>query len=170
MPSLRLSLRTAVAVPFIAVFVLAVGLLSFWQQRQVDRLIDQESMRLLDAITIASRQQLTEYLETPLQVQQAMAEALAREQLYRPGDMQPIYRHLLQAFTQLYVQYDQISVVSFGGVGGEYAGVRRESDGRYRLMLQDDSTHGVLQVFAGREPVAGTAQSFPGYDPRLRPW
>ena len=68
MPSLRLSLRTAVAVPFIAVFVLAVGLLSFWQQRQVDRLIDQESMRLLDAITIASRQQLTEYLETPLQV------------------------------------------------------------------------------------------------------
>ena len=58
MPSLRLSLRTAVIVPFIAVFVLAVGLLSFWQQRQVDKLIDQESMRLLDAITIASRQQL----------------------------------------------------------------------------------------------------------------
>ena len=58
MPSFRLSLRTAVIVPFIAVFVLAVGLLSFWQQRQVDKLIDQESMRLLDAITIASRQQL----------------------------------------------------------------------------------------------------------------
>ncbi len=169
MPSLRLSLRTAVIVPFIAVFVLAVGLLSFWQQRQVDKLIDQESMRLLDAITIASRQQLIEYLETPLQVQQALADALARERLYTPGDMRPVYRHLLQAFTQLYVQYDQISVLSFGGVGGEYAGVRRESDGRYQLMLQDDSTHGLLQVFDGPEVAAG-ALAFPGYDPRVRPW
>ena len=169
MPSLRLSLRTAVIVPFIAVFVLAVGLLSFWQHRQVDKLIDQESMRLLDAITIASRQQLTEYLETPLQVQQSLAEALARERLYTPGDMRPVYRHLLQAFTQLYVQYDQISVLSFGGVGGEYAGVRRESDGRYRLMLQDDSTHGLLQIFDGLEVAAG-AVGFSGYDPRVRPW
>ena len=105
-----------------------------------------------------------------MQVQQALADALARERLYTPGDMRPVYRHLLQAFTQLYVQYDQISVLSFGGVGGEYAGVRRESDGRYRLMLQDDSTQGVLKVFAGQEPVAGTAQDFPGYDPRVRPW
>ncbi|MQP75635.1 EAL domain-containing protein [Stenotrophomonas sp. MYb238] len=170
MPSFRISLRTGVIVPFIAVFALAVGLLSFWQQRQVDRLINQESMRLLDAITTASRQQLVDYLETPLQVQHALAQALGQAGLYTPGDMRPIYLHLLRAFSQLYAQYDQISVLSFGGVGGEYTGVRRESDGRYRLILQDDSTHGVLQVFAGREPVAGTARSFPGYDPRVRPW
>lgn len=169
MPQLRLSLRTAVTLPFIAVFALTVGLLSFWQQRQVDKLINQESLRLLDAITIASRHQLAEYLETPLQVQHAVADALARDGVYRPGDMRPLYHHLIRAFSELYAQYDQISVMGFGGVRGEYAGVRRERDGTYRLILQDDSTQGMMRVFPGLEP-SPDALGYAGYDPRIRPW
>lgn len=169
MPPLRLPLRTAVIIPFIAVFALTVGLLAVWQQRQVDRLINQESLRLLASITTASRHQLTEYLETPLQVQQAIAEVLTRDRLYQSGDMQPIYRHLARSFTELYAQYEQISLLSFGGVHGEYTGVRREPDGRFRLILKDDSTQDMLHVFPGLAPAAG-APTFAGFDPRVRPW
>src|SRR5256885_6398901 len=51
MPAFRLSLRTAVTAPFIAVFVVTAGLLAAWQQRQVDQLINRESLRLLDSLS-----------------------------------------------------------------------------------------------------------------------
>ena len=171
MHAFRLSLRTAVTAPFLAVFLVTVGLLAFWQQRQVNQLINQESLRLLDAMSTASRQRLAEYLETPLRVQESIASAVARQQLYRAGDMQPIYAHLIRAFSELYAHYDQISLLSFGGVHGEYAAVRREPDGSLRLLLQDASTQGLLRIFPGLEPLPRPAGlSVPGYDPRVRPW
>jgi diguanylate cyclase (GGDEF)-like protein len=169
MPAFRLSLRTAVTAPFVAVFVVTVGLLAFWQQRQVEQLIQQESLRLLDSITTTSRHRLAEYLEAPLQIQQAMARAAARQDLYRPGDMGPMAEYLTRAFTQLYAQHGQISLLSFGGARGEYVGVRREGDGRFQLIRQDDSTQGMLRIFPGLDPRA-EASGLPGYDPRVRPW
>src|SRR5256885_13054683 len=60
-------------------------------------------------------------------------------------------------------------LLSFGGVQGEYTGVRLEPDGRYRLILQDRSTQGALQIFEGLEP-GPPMSSLAGYDPRVRPW
>ncbi|MCG8986153.1 EAL domain-containing protein [Delftia acidovorans] len=169
MPAFRLSLRTAVTAPFIAVFVVTAGLLAAWQQRQVDQLINRESLRLLDSLSTTTRHQLADYLETPLRVQQALAETVARQALYTPGDLRPIYGYLTRSFTELYAQHHQISLLSFGGVQGEYTGVRLEPDGRYRLILQDHSTQGALQIFEGLEP-GPPMSSLAGYDPRVRPW
>ena len=169
MHAFRLSLRTAVTVPFIAVFMVTVGLLAFWQQRQVDQLINQESLHLINGMSATTRHRLAEFLETPLRVQQSVASAVAREDLYRRGDMRPIYTHLLHSFSELYAHYDQISLLSFGGVHGEYAAVRREPQGSLSLLLQDGSTQDVLRIFEGPEPV-GASLSVPGYDPRVRPW
>ena len=169
MPAFRLSLRTAVTAPFIAVFVVTAGLLAAWQQRQVDQLINRESLRLLDSLSTTTRHQLADYLETPLRVQQALAETVARQALYTPGDLRPIYGYLTRSFTELYAQHHQISLLSFGGVQGEYTGVRLEPDGRYRLILQDRSTQGALQIFEGLEP-GPPMSSLAGYDPRVRPW
>ncbi len=169
MPAFRLSLRTAVTAPFIAVFVVTAGLLAAWQQRQVDQLINRESLRLLDSLSTTTRHQLADYLETPLRVQQALAETVARQALYTPGDLRPIYDYLTRSFTELYAQHHQISLLSFGGVQGEYTGVRLEPDGRYRLILQDRSTQGALQIFEGLEP-GPPMSSLAGYDPRVRPW
>ena len=169
MPAFRLSLRTAVTAPFIAVFVVTAGLLAAWQQRQVDQLINRESLRLLDSLSTTTRHQLADYLETPLRVQQALAETVARQALYTPGDLRPIYGYLTRSFTELYAQHHQISLLSFGGVQGEYTGVRLEPDGHYRLILQDRSTQGTLQIFEGLQP-GPPMSSLAGYDPRVRPW
>ncbi len=169
MHALRLSLRTAVTAPFIAVFVATVGLLAFWQQRQVDQLIDQQSLRLMNSLSAATSQRLADYLETPLRVQQSLAAAVSRQSLYQRGDMLGIYSHLIRSFSELYAQYEQISLLSFGGVHGEYAAVRRESDGSLRLLLLDESTHNTLRIFPGLKPEP-LGVAVPGYDPRVRPW
>lgn len=86
-----------------------------------------------------------------------------------PGDLRPIYGYLTRSFTELYAQHHQISLLSFGGVQGEYTGVRLEPDGHYRLILQDRSTQGTLQIFEGLQP-GPPMSSLAGYDPRVRPW
>lgn len=169
MPRFRFSLRTAVTAPFVAVFAVTAGLLAAWQQRQVDHLIHRESQRLLDSLSTTISHQLGDYLETPLRVQQALAETVARQALYTPGDMRPIYRYLTRSFTELYSQHQQISLLSFGGAQGEYTGVRLDPDGKYRLILQDDSTQGVLHIYPGLE-TGRPMSSLTGYDPRVRPW
>ncbi|MBN9366277.1 MAG: hypothetical protein J0H59_04505, partial [Comamonadaceae bacterium] len=59
MRPLQLSLRTAITVPFALLFAATVGLQAFMQHRQVQQLIDQESERLLAAITATARSRLS---------------------------------------------------------------------------------------------------------------
>ncbi|WP_220432891.1 hypothetical protein, partial [Raoultella terrigena] len=69
----QLSLRTAIAVPFAALFVGTVALQAVTQHRQIDALIDQESVRLLDAVTHTAGERLVNFLATPFSIQRSAA-------------------------------------------------------------------------------------------------
>ena len=166
----RLSLRTAIAVPFAALFVGTVALQAVTQHRQIDTLIDQESIRLLDAVTHTAGERLVNFLATPFRIQLSLSDAIGRHDLYRPGDLRPVHEYLRAVLDALYADQSQISMVGFGSREGDYTGMRREADGRLRLVLQDRSTQGRLEVHdigaAGDRVTALIA----GYDPRVRPW
>lgn len=169
MRAFQLSLRTAIAVPFSALFAATVALQAVTQHRQISQLIDQESVRLLDAITNTSHNRLAEFLETPFLIQSTVADAISRHALYQPGDMRPIYTHLHGVFADLYANEQQISLLSFGSRAGEYTGIRRDPGSGFRLILKDDSTNGLMNVYEDNTPRKVTA-AFPHYDPRVRPW
>ncbi|GKS74813.1 EAL domain-containing protein [Acidovorax sp. SUPP950] len=164
----QISLRTAIAVPFAVLFAATVALHAFTQQRQIGHLIDQESVRLLDAVTLTARDRLSRFLSRPFEIQRDIADAIGRHGLYQPGDMRPIHEHLRAVFDALYRDERQISLLSFGSRDGEYTGMRREADG-FRLILKDRSTEGLMHVYQSGTPDAVSA-SFRGYDPRIRPW
>ncbi|WP_397534394.1 EAL domain-containing protein [Roseateles sp.] len=132
--------------------------------------MDQEGDRLLDALTDTSRIRLTEFLEEPFRIQHSLADGIARHGLYTPGDLSPTYQYLLGTYKSLYLEREQISVMSFGSEAGEYAGMRREPRGEgFTLMLKDASTQSRLRIYKGESPGEVTAE-FPSYDPRVRPW
>lgn len=166
--ALRPSLRTAIAVPFVLLFIATVLLQALTQQRHLDQLIQQESARQLDSLAANTRNRLSLFLDEPFRIQLSLADAIARHDLYRPGDMGPIWRYLRGVYGDLYRDEHQISVLSFGGRHGDYAGLRREPGG-FTLMLKDAETVGALRIYAGDSPGAVTTE-FPGYDPRVRPW
>jgi diguanylate cyclase (GGDEF)-like protein len=166
--ALRPSLRTAIAVPFVLLFIATVLLQALTQQRHLDQLIQQESARQLDSLAANTRNRLALFLDEPFRIQLSLADAIARHDLYRPGDMGPIWRYLRGVYGDLYRDERQISVLSFGGRQGDYAGLRRESGG-FTLMLKDADTGGALRIYDRDTPGAVTAE-FPGYDPRVRPW
>ncbi|WP_231512402.1 EAL domain-containing protein [Paucibacter sp. KBW04] len=170
MPSYRPSLRTAIAVPFALILCFIVGFQAFTRHSQINSLIDQESHRLLAALTSSSRDHLALFLDEPFRIQRDIADAISRHDLYKPGDLKPLYQHLLGVYNDLYVAQHQISVLSFGSEAGEYAGIRRESgDPGFTLMLKDKTTAGQLHIYNGDQREVLTA-SFPDYDPRGRPW
>ena len=165
---LQIPLRTAIGVPVALLFAGTVALHAFTQQRQIGHLIDQESVRLLGAVTSTSRNRLASFLESPFQIQRTVADAIARHHLYRPGDLRPIEAHLRGVFTDLYGERAQLGLLGFGSRDGDYAAIRRE-DSRLRLVLKDQRTQGLMQVYADATP-AQAVVSVPGYDPRQRPW
>ena len=166
----RPSLRVAIAVPIALLFAITAVLQTVTQQEQINQLIDRASVRLLDALTNTAKNNLVEYLDEPFRIQRDIADAIARHQLYREGDLSPIYHHFSSIFQELYLDRRQISVLSFGSRAGEYAGMRREGErAPFTLMLKDSSTRGMLNIYDGDSPGTVVA-AFPFYDPRSRPW
>lgn len=102
MRAFQLSLRTAIAVPFAALFVATVVLQAVTQHRQISQLIEQESVRVLEALTSNSRARLAQFLETPFLIQSTVADAISRHGLYQEGDLRPVYTHLRGVFSDLY--------------------------------------------------------------------
>lgn len=169
MRAFQLSLRTAIAVPFAALFAATVVLQSVTQHRQISQLIDQESVRVLEALTSNSRARLAEFLETPFLIQSTVADAISRHGLYQEGNLRPVYTHLRGVFSDLYAGQQQISLLSFGSRAGEYTGIRREPGEGFRLILKDATTNGMMNVYED-DTLRKVAAAFPNYDPRVRPW
>ncbi|MFT3812617.1 MAG: EAL domain-containing protein [Acidovorax sp.] len=173
MRPLKFSLRTAIAVPFALLFAATVALQAVTQHRQISQLIEAEGTRMLRALTATSVERLTEFLNAPFLVQRNLADAIARQGLYRPGDLRPVHQYLLSTLTQVYTpqQLPQISLVGFGSEAQEYVGLRRGEDtpSGLRLMLRDGGPQGLLNIYAD-ETAAKVTAAFPGYDPRVRPW
>ncbi|MDP4074003.1 EAL domain-containing protein [Acidovorax sp. A1169] len=169
MRAFQLSLRTAIAVPFAALFAATVVLQAVTQHRQISQLIDQESVRVLEALTGNSRARLAEFLETPFLIQSTVADAISRHGLYQEGNLRPVYTHLRGVFSDLYAGQQQISLLSFGSRAGEYTGIRREPGEGFRLILKDATTNGMMNVYED-DTLRKVAAAFPNYDPRVRPW
>lgn len=165
----QISLRAAIAVPFAVLFIGTVALQAVTQHRQIDALIDQESVRLLDAVTHTASDRLVHFLATPFQVQRSVADAIGRHGLHQPGDLRAVHEYLRAVLDALYSEERQISLLGFGSRDGEYAGIRRDDDG-LKLVLQDRSTQGRLQVHGAGEARDTLSASVTGYDPRVRPW
>ncbi|CAM3415488.1 GGDEF and EAL domain-containing protein [Paracidovorax anthurii] len=165
----QLSLRTAIAVPFAALFIGTVALQAVTQHRQIEAIIDQESVRLLDAVTHTASERLTYFLATPFQMQRGAADAIGRHGLYRAGDMRPVHEYMRAVLDALYTEEQQVSLLGFGARDGAYTGIRRDDDG-LRLVLKDRTTQDLLQVHGTGDARDTVITSVPGYDPRVRPW
>lgn len=164
MSAFKPSLRIALTIPFVILFTATVIMQAATQQTNATYLIEQESARLLDSLTEGTRSRLALLLEEPFRVQLGLADAISRHDLYRPGDMRPIYDYLEGVYRDLYADQRQVSVIAFGGRDGTYAGIRRESSGALTLMLKDQSTQDFLDIYT--EPVRRITR----FDPRQRPW
>lgn len=168
---IKVSLRSALTVPFIVLTLVMAGLFAFLAHHQQMSAADVLVRRILSLWSIGINQHLTEFLDAPFRVNRALEKEILERGLYSANDTQAIEKFLRSTTVHVVRDRDQITYVAFGAVNGDFIGMRRNPQGLapFSLMLSDDRTHHTLTAYAS-EQIGPILTTIPDYDPRRRPW
>ncbi|WP_159739384.1 bifunctional diguanylate cyclase/phosphodiesterase [Vibrio atypicus] len=166
----QITLRTAVVLPFVMIFIITIGVIIAVQKKSYEEMVVDISDKQLSALTNNVTLELNEFLNEPFQASLALSHSIGFNQLYTPGDSSTIEQYLLSSFQDRYDSIPQLDVIGFGGENAEYIGFRKEANQGFTLMLQDDRTNQRLVIYRGQTVSNDIRSIISDYDPRVRPW
>ncbi|MHA2706399.1 phosphodiesterase GepA [Vibrio owensii] len=166
----QITLRTAVLIPFVMIFLLAIGVIVYVQKQSYEEVVTDISDKQLSVLTESVHDHLNDYLRKPFTAVNALGHNVSYHNLYHPNDTKDVQAYLLSAFKDLYHSMPQLDVIAFGSETGDFTGFRRESADAYTLMLQDHRTDGNLVIYGSEEISEDIRTVIASYDPRTRPW
>ena len=166
----QITLRTAVLIPFVMIFLLAIGVIVYVQKQSYEEVVTDISDKQLSVLTESVHDHLNDYLRKPFTAVNALGHNVSYHNLYHPNDTKNVQAYLLSAFKDLYHSMPQLDVIAFGSETGDFTGFRRESADAYTLMLQDHRTDGNLVIYGSEEISDDIRTVIASYDPRTRPW
>ncbi|MFH0288754.1 EAL domain-containing protein [Vibrio owensii] len=166
----HITLRTAVLIPFVMIFLLAIGVIVYVQKQSYEEVVTDISDKQLSVLTESVHDHLNDYLRKPFTAVNALGHNVSYHNLYHPNDTKDVQAYLLSAFKDLYHSMPQLDVIAFGSETGDFTGFRRESADAYTLMVQDHRTDGNLVIYGSEEISDDIRTVIASYDPRTRPW
>ncbi|EEZ89948.1 conserved hypothetical protein [Vibrio harveyi 1DA3] len=166
----QITLRTAVLIPFVMIFLLAIGVIVYVQKQSYEEVVTDISDKQLSVLTESVHDHLNDYLRKPFTAVNALGHNVSYHNLYHPKDTKDVQAYLLSAFKDLYHSMPQLDVIAFGSETGDFTGFRRESADAYTLMVQDHRTDGNLVIYGSEEISDDIRTVIASYDPRTRPW
>lgn len=166
----QITLRTAVLIPFVMIFLLAIGVIVYVQKQSYEEVVTDISDKQLSVLTESVHDHLNDYLRKPFTAVNALGHNVSYHNLYHPNDTKDVQAYLLSAFKDLYHSMPQLDVIAFGSETGDFTGFRRESADVYTLMVQDHRTDGNLVIYGSEEISDDIRTVIASYDPRTRPW
>ncbi|MGR5133288.1 EAL domain-containing protein [Vibrio alfacsensis] len=166
----QLTLRSAVLIPFMMIFLLAIGVVVYVQKQSYEEVVSDFSDNRLSVLTESVHEHLNDYLRKPFAAVTALAHNVSYHNLYHPHDTKNIQAYLESAFQNLFHSIPQLDVIAFGSETGDFTGFRRESTDSYTLMVQDHRTNGDLIIYDSEEVSNDIRTIIAAYDPRTRPW
>jgi len=166
----QITLRTAVVLPFVMIFIITIGVIVMVQKNSYEEMVVDISDKQLTALTDNVNLELHSFLDEPFQASLSLSHSIGFNRLYTPGNTTDIEQYFLTAFRNLYNNFPQLDVIGFGGENAEYIGFRKEPNQGYTLMVQDERTQGKLVIYRGQVVSEDIRSVFEGYDPRVRPW
>jgi two-component system, sensor histidine kinase ChiS len=128
--SRKVPLRTVLVVPFVMQIFLAVGLVGYLSFRNGHKAVNNLATDLQEEISDRISLQLSDYLETPVQVSQL--NVITNQLNILPlEDLDTVQSYFYQ---QMKI-FDSLSYVNFGSEKGEFVGIGRENNGGLYLEL-----------------------------------
>ncbi|MEL6579778.1 MAG: ATP-binding protein [Cyanobacteria bacterium J06621_12] len=164
-PSLRISLRWVLVVPFVVQIFAAVSIAGYLSFKHSQKSIENLATQLMSEVEGRIDEHLKYYLTTPQQINQLNQNALDLGQL-DAANLSSMERHFWQQ-SQI---FPAISYIQFGSTDGEFVGLEVNDDGivRYQVTEYKKSlqTYDIQNNGDRGEFLRSTAN----YDPRNRPW
>ncbi len=166
----QITLRTAVVLPFVMIFLFTMGVMVFTQKQNYEETVSDLSTRQLTSLTDNVHQSLTEFLEKPFLANLSLSHNIGYHHLYQAGHLSKVQDYILYKFSNHFTTVPQLDVIGFGSENGNYVGFRKEANNGYTLMVQDDRTQNQLVIYRGSQISDDIRSVISGYDPRVRPW
>ncbi|CAH0531076.1 hypothetical protein CTH30272_03408 [Allocatenococcus thiocycli] len=166
----QITLRTAVLIPFVMIFLLAISVMVYVQKQNYETVVTDISDKQLSVLTESVHEHLNCFLNEPLAAVTTLAHSVNHHNLFHPIDSHEIQTYLLSTFETLSESIPQLDVIAFGSESGDFTGFRLEPSGNYTLMLQSQQTGGDLVIYETSLISDDIRSVITSYDPRNRPW
>ena len=166
----RMTLRTALLVPFVMTFLLTIGVIIYVQKQNYQEVVTDLSDRRLSVLSDNVHNRLNGFLRKPFTAVMALAHNVSYHGLTDSQDLESVKTYLLSAFKNLYHSIPQLDVLAFGAENGQFVGFRRNSSNEYSLMQKDQFTNDNLIIYETNYASSNISHTFNSYDPRTRPW
>ena len=166
----QITLRTAVLIPFVMIFLLAISVMVYVQKQNYETVVTDISDKQLSVLTESVHEHLNCFLNEPLAAVTTLAHSVNHHNLFHPIDSHEIQTYLLSTFETLSESIPQLDVIAFGSESGDFTGFRLEPSGNYTLMLQSQQTGGDLVIYETSLVSDDIRSVITSYDPRNRPW
>ncbi|AEX20605.1 GGDEF and EAL domain-containing protein [Vibrio sp. EJY3] len=166
----QITLRTAVLIPFVMIFLLAISVMVYVQKQNYETVVTDISDKQLSVLTESVHEHLNCFLNEPLAAVTTLAHSVNHHNLFHPIDSHEIQTYLLSTFETLSESIPQLDVIAFGSESGDFTGFRLEPSGNYTLMLQSQQTSGDLVIYETSLVSDDIRSVITSYDPRNRPW
>jgi diguanylate cyclase (GGDEF)-like protein len=166
----RLSLRTAIMLPFATLMLVSVALMGYAAHVSYERLLTEQSQRVIGGLTSRTHDVLSHFLDAPYAILRVMRQEILFDDLYTPGDMTRIENKIRSLYNGAFIDLQQINVIGYATQQGEWFGLRREAGGGFAAMVRDKRSDWELRIHTGDSLNSPIIARYPDYDPRKRPW
>ncbi|EEZ01137.1 GGDEF family protein [Vibrio sp. RC586] len=166
----KIRLKTAIILPFILIFLFMILAMAAVQTYRYEQTVKELSTKQLSYLTDSITQRLSDFLHRPFFANQMIAYNVGFHHLYKPNDASQIEDFIRAAAKPIGNNIPQIDVLGFGGINGEYVGLRKDMPELYSLMLKDARTDDQLVIYQTSIVDQNIRSIIDNYDPRIRPW
>ncbi|ENM5899354.1 EAL domain-containing protein [Vibrio mimicus] len=166
----QIRLKTAIILPFVVIFLFMILAMAAVQTYRYEQTVKELSTKQLSYLTDSISQRLSDFLHRPFFANQMIAYNVGFHHLYQPNDLTKIEDFIRAAAIPIGNNIQQIDVISFGGINGEYVGLRKDAPEQYSLMLKDVRTDNKLVIYQTPVIQKNVRTIIDNYDPRVRPW
>ncbi|MGL4827934.1 MAG: EAL domain-containing protein [Vibrio sp.] len=166
----KIRLKTAIILPFILIFLFMILAMAAVQTYRYEQTVQELSTKQLAYLTDSITQRLSDFLHRPFFANQMMAYSVGFHHLYQPNDVSKIEDFIRATAKPVGQNIPQIDVLSFGGLQGEFVGLRKDTSEQYSLMLKDGRTNNKLVIYQTPVIDQNIRTIIDNYDPRIRPW
>lgn len=166
----QITLRTAVLIPFVMIFLLSIGVMVYVQKQSYEAVVTDISDKQLSVLTESVHERLDGFLQEPFTAINTLAHNVNHHNAPHFIESDGIKTYLLSTFKTLYSSIPQLAVIALGTESGDFIGFRREPSEQYTLMLQNQQTDNKLVIYGTSQVSDDIRSVITSYDPRTRPW
>ncbi|WP_417884257.1 EAL domain-containing protein [Vibrio rumoiensis] len=166
-----ISLRTAVILPFMAVLLLTVCVITLIQKHTYQDMIKEISHKQLSSISQNVDSNLSAFLYGPYKVSIALSQSILNDGIYAPENLTPLVNYIRSNYNNLKTHLPQLSLMKFASEkDGSFVGFRADSSHNLSFIKKDQTTYGNMNIYSGETDSTPILATIPNYNPLPRPW